>query len=487
MKAKHIAFLSLSVLAGTFASCTGSHEIKITGSVKNLDGVTIIYQKSIDGMFNSQSQDTLKLNTDSTFSLTLPSNGYEQIRLFLWGKRYLGSFIADGGNYRLQIDAAATHPISILEGKNEKNMEVSRLMDELGQDVFDVLSRKGDKWGITQDTIATSVSKKLQDAVLALDEKMKGVDEDLYEKACQNTRIQTMWAFQNQLFGIAYRYSEATKQSWLKEWEKMMEFCRINHPASTFSPAFHEVVYNNAGITYYTKKEPVDEDLKKNPNKLIFYYIEKNLTGQAQESAMALLFLRDANEEKYDPEILPLEERFKQLYPHSKWQPLINEAIAKNKAFNQAKIPDYIHFPNIDNAKTFKDITDLYKGKVIFMDIWATWCGPCRASFAYVKPLQEYAKANDIVLLYLSIDRLEEDAKWRKMASHYDLMGEHVRVQEAFKDEIYTTFGNAQKALSIPRCVIIGKDGEIKFKSAASPEDMEKLKSQLKEAAQTGA
>lgn len=41
MKAKHIAFLSLSVLAGTFASCTGSHEIKITGSVKNLDGGTL--------------------------------------------------------------------------------------------------------------------------------------------------------------------------------------------------------------------------------------------------------------------------------------------------------------------------------------------------------------------------------------------------------------------------------------------------------------
>ena len=47
MKAKHIAFLSLSVLAGTFASCTDSHEIKITGSVKNLDGGTIIYQKSM--------------------------------------------------------------------------------------------------------------------------------------------------------------------------------------------------------------------------------------------------------------------------------------------------------------------------------------------------------------------------------------------------------------------------------------------------------
>lgn len=486
MKVRHITCFLLSALAGTFVSCTGSHEIKMTGSVKNLDGGTILYQKSIDGMFNSQAEDTLRLNADSTFSLTFPSNGYEQIRLSLRGKRYLGSFIADGGNYRLQIDAAATHPISILEGKNEKNMEVSRLMDELGQDVLDVLSRKGDKWGITQDTLAVSVSKKLQDAVLALDEKIKGVDKDLYEKACQNTRIQAMRTFQNQLFGITYRCSESTKQSWLKEWEKMMEFCRVNHPASTFSIGFDEVVYNNAGITYYTKEEPASEDLKKNPNKLIFHYIEKSLTGQAQESAMALLFLKDAHKEKYDPEILPLEERFKQLYPQSKWQPLIDKAIAKNKAFNQAKIPDNIHFPNIDNAKTFKDITDLYKGKVIFIDMWATWCGPCRASFAYVKPLQEYAKANDIVLLYLSIDRPEEDAKWRKMAAHYDLIGEHVRMQEAFKDEIYTTFGNEQRVLSVPHYVIIGKDGEIKFKSAASPKNMEKLKSQLKEAAQAG-
>lgn len=59
-------------------------------------------------------------------------------------------------------------------------------------------------------------------------------------------------------------------------------------------------------------------------------------------------------------------------------------------------------------------------------------------------------------------------------------------MQEAFKDEIYTTFGNEQRVLSVPHYVIIGKDGEIKFKSAASPKNMEKLKSQLKEAAQAG-
>ena len=38
---------------------------------------------------------------------------------------------------------------------------------------------------------------------------------------------------------------------------------------------------------------------------------------------------------------------------------------------------------NTDSVRTFKEITDLYPGKVIFIDVWATWCGPCRASFAH--------------------------------------------------------------------------------------------------------
>ena len=334
---------------------------------------------------------------------------------------------------------------------------------------------------IARDTVAASVRRKLTDYALSLDKEVEGVDEELRDKARQDIRMQLLLAFQNQLLATTFRSSEATKQEWLAELDSMTVFCSINHPYSPFSRSFYSVVSYDTGIRYYTKGEPKPEGVDKGVE-LAFYDFEHRLTGKAQEAAMAQLFLEDEGQQRYDPALLSLADEFCKLHPESPWMPWVDRAVAKNRAFNETTIPADIHFPDVSSAKTIKDVTDRYKGKVIFMDIWATWCGPCRASFAHVGPLQEYAAANDVVLLYLSIDRPENDEKWRKMAAHYNLKGEHIREQTAFHQEIYDTFGR-QGALSIPRYVIFDKQGKIRFSSAASPEQWDKLKEQLQEAA----
>ena len=248
------------------------------------------------------------------------------------------------------------------------------------------------------------------------------------------------------------------------------------------SLSFYDAASYNTGIRYYTKGEPKPEGVEKGVQ-LAFYDFTHRLTGKAQEAALAQLFLEDELQQRYDMQLLPLADEFHRLYSESGWMPWVDRAVAKNRAFNETTIPTDIHFPDISSAKTLKDVTDRYKGKVIFMDIWATWCGPCRETFARMGSLQEYAAANDVVLLYLSIDHSEDDEKWRKMAVHYNLKGEHICVQEAFKQEIYDTFGH-KGALNIPRCVIFDKQGNIRFSTAASPEQWDRLKEQLQEAAQ---
>lgn len=431
-------------------------------------------------MYNSQLIDTLIIETDSTFALTLPVGEIERIRFILWGKTVLGSTFLRKDNIELDIDGSAENPLKI-NGANEKELAVANMLSQLDKEVFDLRSRQGDRWNIAEDTVATSVSKQLKDYALSLENQLEGVDKNTYSKAKQAIRMQVLLAFQNQVFATSYRSSEQTKKKWLAELERMTEFCQIDHPDSPFSLAFYDVAANDAGVRYYMKEEEVPEGIEKGPE-LIFYHFQHQLSGKAQEAAMAQLILEDEAREQNNPQIPSLATRFQQLYPQSSWLPQMNKAVEKNVAFNSKEIPDYIHFPNVDNINTFKDITDRYKGKVVFMDIWATWCGPCRTSFAHIKPLQEYAAQEDVVLLYLSIDQPEDEDKWRKMAAHYDLRGEHIRVQEPFKQEIFDTFGGGR--LAIPHYAIIDKEGKMRYKVAASPENMDKLIEQLEEASQ---
>ena len=168
-------------------SCVDNKEIQISGTVRNMEGRQIVYFQSIDGMFNSQSYDTLRVNPDSTYTLTLPAESYKRVRFVLWGKRELGSVIMNKSQIEVHLDGAAKQSIEV-KGLSEKEAEISTLLNRLDGDVWNLRARRGDRWNIAKDTVVTSVIAKLKADALDMDEKMKGVDEDLYQKAQQDIR-----------------------------------------------------------------------------------------------------------------------------------------------------------------------------------------------------------------------------------------------------------------------------------------------------------
>ena len=75
-----------------------------------------------------------------------------------------------------------------------------------------------------------------------------------------------------------------------------------------------------------------------------------------------------------------------------------------------------------DGEKILRKIIEPYKGRLIYVDIWGTWCGPCKEALKESHKLKEALKDYDIVYLYLA--NRSSDESWKNVIKEYDLTGE---------------------------------------------------------------
>lgn len=112
---------------------------------------------------------------------------------------------------------------------------------------------------------------------------------------------------------------------------------------------------------------------------------------------------------------------------------------------------DY-NFTAIDiNGNTLSP--DSLKNKVVFLNIWATWCGPCRAEMPTIQNLYEGLKNEDIVFVMLSVDRKDPDTKVREFLA-----------KNTYTFPVYILKGaptTQLKVPNIPTTYIISKGGKI--------------------------
>jgi thiol-disulfide isomerase/thioredoxin len=98
-----------------------------------------------------------------------------------------------------------------------------------------------------------------------------------------------------------------------------------------------------------------------------------------------------------------------------------------------------------------------FKGKVVYIDFWATWCAPCRAEIPHLNRLKEDLKANkDIVVIGISTDAMKDKDKWKQVVKELN-MGD----VQLFAGENAREIMDAYIVRSIPHFTIINKDGTI--------------------------
>lgn len=96
------------------------------------------------------------------------------------------------------------------------------------------------------------------------------------------------------------------------------------------------------------------------------------------------------------------------------------------------------------------------KGKVVLVDVWATWCGPCKAEIPHLKKLEEEMKGKDVEIISLSTDAIKDKEKWLKMIKDENLGG-----TQLFAGGPGNEFSQYYKVNTIPRFLIFDRKGKI--------------------------
>jgi thiol-disulfide isomerase/thioredoxin len=138
-------------------------------------------------------------------------------------------------------------------------------------------------------------------------------------------------------------------------------------------------------------------------------------------------------------------------------------ALAKGKTSPLFSYPD-INGKNISLASL--------KGKYVYIDVWATWCGPCKVQIPYLKEIEEKYKGKDIAFVGLSIDTQENKKKWEKMVEERGLGGYQVLADSDWK----STFIKEYYITGIPRFILIDPEGNIVSADAPRPSEPALLK-----------
>lgn len=131
------------------------------------------------------------------------------------------------------------------------------------------------------------------------------------------------------------------------------------------------------------------------------------------------------------------------------------------RKMNGAKAPTF----DYENHKGGKTSLESFKGKYVYIDVWATWCGPCRAEIPHLKRVEEAYHAKNIEFVSISIDRAKDYDKWKQFVTDKELGGIQLFADNDWNSQFVKDF----QINGIPRFILVGPNGEIVNADAPRP------------------
>lgn len=185
---------------------------------------------------------------------------------------------------------------------------------------------------------------------------------------------------------------------------------------------------------------------------------------------------------KYDSgemNLTKLKQFFNERFPESEYTAIINERVKEENDSIGEPVADLFFIKDkIDFLTQLKNVPEL-EGKYLYIDLWASWCMPCRAEFSYKEQVHQILESyKNVATVYISIDYDKQEKAWQNCIKNYKLSGFHLRASSALQQDIQKQVYGTDR-YDIPRYVLISPTGVVLHKDLPRPSDYPKLKETL--------
>lgn len=480
----------LTIAALLLVQSVGAQQFHFTGSISGMADENLRVQWPADYFGNTQEKELPVSNATFNYSFSIPTSGWmhlnyhdKDLKLYLWKEAttldlaFEADFLDDTSTTTLTGDNAAIHYF------------VTHIHRKFGE-------RLSVEWLNGQAASATNIDGMemelfaLRNDILHVLEQRKETLPAAFVSAYKN---HITYYYYLALFKFSEQKTKASNIPKATEIPKVLieqlDWNRMNKSSELDSEFFRHLL-----IQYVQYNALAQQDFMKFSDKQAlvqasFNLARKNLKGESLQYFIAKTML--ANAPYMQPSLLRQMSHYLQQTPApDTYLTLVNDSLstrlqAKDDEVEIALTKGQVQQKQIDvevvglNGKAFR-LSDL-KGKVVYLDIWASWCGPCRKQFPAAKALKEQLSKKEkknIEFLYISIDNTE--TVWKLAVKELGIEGVHGISKGGWGSEVTAKFG----VNSIPRYLIFDKKGNLVDGNAPRPSDPRLLQLLQKLAAQ---
>lgn len=432
----------------------------ISGKIENSEETEItFYSFGLD--IKNKLNVKINLNEDGSFRDTLDTGVDEGLYFLREGKNYLGVHLKEGNDIVINYNAI-DFPNSVeISGKGS---DVSQYL--LKKRKREEALREKKIFTFNEENFMKEIGN-IRESKTALLNTFSNISEDYKRMELKNIYYDYLSTFRN------YIDIHTPSHKWYKEGDFVISDSLVN----IFQKEFDALDKNNeedylfSGSYGYLIFQEINDIAKKNIAKdstLNFQYEQLKLIGKLPKGIIRNNFFytifinedlvfTDENNELYEAMVDAFSERYKDLKPP---RPLPESLVKRTPS------PKFFDYENLIDGGTAS--LDDFKGKYVYIDLWATWCSPCRAEIPFIRKLEEDYHDKNIAFVSISMDKPDKYEKLKTLVNEKKLSGTHLYANgEAYDAE----FSKAYGVTYIPRFLLIDPEGNIVDADAPRPSE----------------